>query len=76
MKTTEVIESHVLDLKFAHLDKNDILYDLENYSDLDDIDDKDKLKFIFESIVTTFDLLVQLLHDDLADIWQRLDVMK
>ena len=73
MLSTKVIETSLDNIKLAYLDKNDTYFEVEKFADLDDIDEKDKLKMIFEIFQCSFDILIESLKEDLKDIWERLD---
>ena len=73
MLSTKVIETSLDNIKLAYLDKNDTYFEVEKFADLDDIDEKDKLKMIFEIFQCSFEILIESLKEDLKDIWERLD---
>ena len=73
MLSTKVIETSLANFKLAYLDENDTYFEVEKFADLDDIDEKDKLKMIFEIFQCSFDILIESLKEDLKDIWERLD---
>ena len=74
MKTVEKIESNIKDLKFGYIDReNDQFIEIEP-GNVDSIAKKLGCSGdLLELLLSTFEVMQQAIHDDLADIWEKVN---